>query len=222
MATELCVDVLSTGGNEDAQEPRNPLLREKRLFEQAVSDYCDSFFSKFPELNPANQIGDYGYWLSRASEQGLSANKEKILFHLLFKRWKKRKNLAVALSDPESYEHKVSFLLYFLVKKLRPIFAAKELDAVIREELVSLLTVDWTWETLEKAHGRSNGLALFLLDALGEFYHLGRYNPFSARWQENNVGRHLAEDALRELRRRLQRGRIGQDDPWWPKEAAED
>lgn len=162
--------------------------------------------------------------LSSVTVKDSRGRPRKILFRLV----PRNKNFFLRLSDPSSYEHRKSLFLWRAVTYIRSLILnpkllwsvleeaksytpkpgnermAKQFDSKIikveiqEQELRTLLReTKWTEHFLVSIKG-ANVLAEKVWHAL------------------RGVPTGLMEDVLGELRMRFKRGRIWEDDPWWP------
>lgn len=135
-----------------------------------------------------------------------------------------KKNLAESLMDPASSEWIVNFTVFRIIKHLRrvwrgPLVGGERENIEARayalariNELNQLIyTTRWSVDFLQRASNIGNFLAKSILQVIEKIPQSGA---------EENVSSNKGitkEDALKEVRHRLQRGKLWRDDPWWPK-----
>ena len=206
------------------------LWQRKRKFLISVTDYCNRMPQEMRISPPPVSIK------FNRIEDGHLATEEITVSG--------KRNFILALLDRESPEHKNSFLLYSIIKHLRAVLinpaaleeAARQARAAgnlrrygeVEQKLLTiksrwdelkemLFTSTWTDVFLRRKSAYGNLLAREILDVLEAYFGRAQETGSQREETEKKNGRHVAEEALFELRRRLFRGRLWYNDPWWPR-----
>lgn len=221
-----------------AHEPRDRKVfdiffwsdRRRRVLEVSLPEVLSSNESEPPVI-----VEDYSHRHRRAKHyevRGLSSvtvkddhgRSRKIIFCLV----PRNKNFFLRLSDPSSYEHRKSLFLWRAVTYIRSLILNPNLLWSVLEEAKSYtpkpenermtkqfgskLTVAETQkQELQVLLGEARWTEHYLVSVKGsnvlarQIWHALRGIPTG-----------LMEDVLEELRTRFKRGRIWENDPWWP------
>lgn len=147
---------------------------------------------------------------------------------ILFLTVLRNSNFFLRLSDPGSYEHKKSLFLWKTVSSLRPrMLNTRRLRAVLEEvrtyalQLGNERMVRQFDGKLAQVSEQERELFALLGETRWTEYFLASTKESNVLAQQiwralRGVPVGLSEDVLEELRTRFKRGRIWENDPWWP------
>lgn len=137
-------------------------------------------------------------------------------------------NFFLRLSDPSSYEHKKSLFLWRMVSSIRP--------QILNPSRLRLVLEEVRTYAVKPENERMTKLLVGKLEQAAEQEKELRALMETAKWTEcflasvkgsnvlaekiwralRVVPKGLTEDVLEDLRTRFKRGRIWENDPWWP------
>lgn len=209
------------GGAEEALLPMDAIRRE---FADSIRRYC--------ALVPGSLAGNPSTFLGRLSDSS-SFEHEKNFFLFCLISFLRR--ALQDLIEPES-----AAVLPPRSRMGGPLYLVTATEHKIKNDLLILLaSQEWSLSFLRQAGDRGNILAKLICQALSYFKLFGGryasadrtvYSPTREErsYEKSEGGREgnrsvtsTREDVIVELRLRLRRGRLWEDDPWWPQPSEE-
>lgn len=148
----------------------------------------------------------------------------KILFYPVLRN----PNFFLRLSDPSSYEHRKSLFLWRMVSSIRlEMLNARRLRRILKKVKTYAVNPEnermtkYFEDKLVRASEQEKECLILLGETRWTEYFLASVKGSNVLAQQiwhalRGVPAGLMEDVLRELRTRFKRGRIWENDPWWP------